>query len=727
MTQAVQRDLEEALGLHQAGRIREALGRYGRILTRQPGNFLARYHQGLARLQLGELEAGARALEQAVKLKPDHPQARYDLGRALSLLGRHAQALPHFEHLVALAPDQAEARFYLGLTLAQLQRAEDALPHLERAAEMKPELAEVWHNLGGVLLDLGRHEAAVQAFERAVALQPGLADAHNGLGNALNKLARYKDACAAYKRAIALKGDFFEAFLGWGTALREMGQHKAARAAYEQALALRPEDADAHGMLGRVLKDMGLSREAIEHLKRALAAKPNLADAHCDLAGELYVWGRYEEGREHFETAIRLAPEATWPWSGLLFSLHFDPAVSAAELAALHRRFGERFETPLKPTWRPHDNTPDPERTLRVGFVSGDFRRHPVGYFMVEVMEALDHTRIQPYLYANQGQDDDYTARFKACAHVWREVKGLDDDALAAEIRADGIDILIDLSGHTAGERLMVFARKPAPVQVSYLGYFDTTGLSAMDYILGNAWVLPREEENLYSERPWRLPESHLCYSRPTVAVAVTSLPAKEQGQITFGCFNKFEKLNPKVAACWARVLQAVPGSRLYLKGKPLVDPVVAETVRNRFEDNGVPGDRLILEGVSGYQAYLESYHKVDIALDPWPYNGGTTTMDALWMGVPVLTLGGDRYVAHMSASILANAGLSDWIAADEDDYVAKAAAFAADLEGLARLRAGLRQRLLASPLCDASRFARHFEDALRGMWRQWCLQHGVA
>jgi predicted O-linked N-acetylglucosamine transferase (SPINDLY family) len=727
MTQTVRRDLEEALALHQAGRLREALGRYRRILTRQPGNFSARYHQGLARLQLGELEAGAKALEQAVRLAPDHPQARYDLGRAWSQLGRHAQALPHFESLVTLAPDLAEGHFYLGLTLAQLKRPQDALPHLERAAELKPELAEVWHNLGGVLLDLGRPKEAVEAFERAIALQPGLADAHNGLGNALNKLARYKEACDAYKRAIIRKGDFIEAFLGWGTALREMGQFKAARAAYEQALAIAPEDADAHGLLGRVLKDLGSSREAIEHLEKALTAKPDLVDAHCDLAGELYVWGRYEEGRAHFETAMRLAPDATSPLSGLLFSMHYQPDVSAQELAELHRRFGERFETPLRAAWRPHANDRDPERPLRVGFVSGDFRRHPVGYFMVEVMEALDRSHYQPFLYANQGHEDDYTARFKACAHTWREVKGLTDDALAEQIRADGIDILMDLSGHTAGERLMVFARKPAPVQVSYLGYPDTTGLTAMDYLLGDRWTLPEAEVRQRSEQAWWLPETTLCFAPPDLPISVGPLPAIANGHITFGCLNKAEKVNVKVLESWAQILKAVPGSRLLLQSKPYADPQLADQYRARLAARGIDASRVELIGRLSWRDHMETYNRVDIALDPFPYNGTTTSVEGLWMGVPLLTVKGDRLVAHMGETILHNAGLSDWIAADEDDYVAKAVTYAADLEGLAALRAQLRPRLLASPLCDAPRFARHLEQAFRQMWRIWCTDRSTS
>jgi predicted O-linked N-acetylglucosamine transferase (SPINDLY family) len=720
-TPAPDPQLAEALRLHQAGRFKEAEARYARILARQPGNFQARYHLGLARLQRGELEAGARALEQAVKLRPDDVRARYDLGRAWSELGKPALALPHFERLAALAPDLAEGRFYLGLTLAQMQRAQEALPHLEHAASHLPQVAEVWHNLGGVLLELGRHEEAAQAFERAVALKPGLADAHNGLGNALTKLARYKEACEAYKRAIALKGDFFEAFLGWGTALREMGQLKAARAAYEQALLLKPDDADAHGQLGRALKELGESRLAIEHLERALAAKPKLADALCDLGGELFVWGRYDEGRARYEAAMRVLPEASFPWSGLLFSLHYAPEVTAAELAALHRRFGERFETPLRGHWQSHDNAPDPERPLRVGFVSGDFRRHPVGYFMVEVMEALDRAHYLPYLYANQGHEDDYTARFKACARVWREVKGMDDDALAAQIRADGIDILIDLSGHTAGERLMVFARKPAPVQVSYLGYPDTTGLAAMDYLLGDRWMLPVAEAHLRSEHGWWLPDTALCFMPPDLPVSVGPLPAVTNGHVTFGCLNKADKVNAQVLECWARILGAVPGSRLLLQSKHYGDPQFATQCRARLAALGIDASRVELVGRLSWREHMETYNRVDIALDPFPYNGTTTSVEGLWMGVPLLSLKGDRLVAHMGESILANAGLMEWIAADEDDYVARAVAFAADLQGLSALRAGLRERLLSSPLCDAPRFARHFEAALRGMWRRWC------
>jgi len=716
--------LAEALRLHQAGRLQEAEAVYARILTRQPGNFLARYHQGLAKLQRGELESGVRALEQAVKLKPDHPQARYDLGRALGLLGRHAQALQHFERLVALQPELAEARFYLGLTLAQLKRPADALPHLQEAARLLPGLPEVWHNLGGVQLELGEAEDAETAFRRALELQPGLAEAHNGLGNALTKLARYDEACTAYKQAILLKPDFFEAFLGWGTALREMGQHKAARAAYDQALALRPEDPEAHGLLGKLYKEMGNSRQAIEHLERALAGNNRLVDVHCDLGGELYLWGRYDEGRAHFERAMALDPTNHGVLSALLFCLHYQPDVPAVELARLHRLYGERFESPLRRGWRPHDNDPNAERPLRVGFVSADFRRHPVGYFMVDVLAALDRSQVHPYLYANQGVHDDFTERFQASAHVWCEVKGMNDDALAERIRQDGIDILVDLSGHTAGERLLVFARKPAPVQVSWLGYLGSTGLKAMDYILADPWALPVGEEDQFTETPWRLPETYICFTPPQANVEEGPLPALADGRITFGCFNNLAKVTDRVIACWARILHAVPGSRLYLKNKQLGAADTRAEVAARFGRHGIDAGRLVMEGqIASREEHLRAHQRIDLALDPFPYPGITTTVETLWMGVPVLTLKGDRFLSHQGETILHNAGLPDWIATDEDDYVAKAAAYAADLSSLAALRGRLRGQLVASPLCDAPRFARHLEQAFRGMWRTWCGQ----
>lgn len=713
--------LREALALHEQGRLQEAESRYGRILVREPNNVVARFYLGLAKLQRGDLAAGIAALKQTLKLDPAHADAHWNLGQAYSLQGRHAEALPHFQQLLALLPDMAEAHLYAGMALASLGRQAEALPHLEQAATLRPNMAEARHNLGSALADLGRHAEAATAFEHALALRPGFAEAHNGLGNALDKLGRLDAACGQFKQAIVLKPDFTEAYLGWGRVLYELGQHEAALAAFDQARQRQPENADAYFGLGRSLRALNRHEQARADLERAIALFPDHPGALNELGSELSVWGRYGEGLAHLEHAVAAAPGCHVFWGSLLFSLHYHPDLSAAEVAARHRSWGERVESGLGIAPPVHDNPADPERPLRLGFVSADFRSHPVGYFMVDLLAAFDPGRIRCYAYANQIHHDGLTERIRPQFECWREVAWLSDEALAEQIRTDGIDILVDLSGHTRDNRLPVFARKPAPVQVSYLGYFDSMGLAAMDYILGNRWLLPEAEAGLYTERLWRLPDAHLCFSPADIGVEVGPLPAEGEGRITFGCFNKIEKVNDRVIACWSRILHAVPGSRLFLKSKPLGDAAVAATVHARFGVYGIGEDRLLLEGKSPHREYFQSYNRVDVALDPYPYNGGTTTVDALWMGVPVLALRGDRYVAHMSESILQSVNMTDWVAENEEDYIAKAAAFAGDLPALTKTRAGLRQRLLDSPICDAPGFARNLEAAFRGMWRVWC------
>ena len=681
--------LAEALALHRHGRLQEAEGCYARILAKEPGNILARYHQGLARLQRGDLEGGIKAMRQVVKRAPDHVEAHFNLGKAHLERNHPAEALAHFQRVVALAPNVSEGHFYLGLTLAQLGRHAEAVPPLEQTIALRPDLAEAEFNLGSALNDSGRHETAVAHFERALALRPGFAEAHNGLGNALLERGQLEAAFRQFKQAIMLRPNFAEAHNGLGHALMRLGQLEAAQGQFRQAVTLMPDFAEAHLGLGQLL---------------------------CR-------WGRYDEGLAHIERAVAEKPDISSYLGSVLFHLHYHPGMSAAEVAARHRIFGERFEAPLKPGWQPHANVPDPGRVLRVGFVSGDFRRHSVGYFMADLLPGLRATGLELYAYANQQDNDDMTDRLKRHFAVWRECKMLSDEELAELIRADGIDVLVDLSGHTDGNRLMVFARKPAPVQMTYLGYPDTTGLTAVDYILGDPRMLTQGEESLYVEKAWRLPDTSLCFMPPDLPVEVGPLPAAQQGFVTFGCLNKREKINDAVIETWAEILQAVPGSKLLLQNKPYGDSGIATHMRNCFTERGIEADRLELIGRVSWREHMEIYNRLDIALDPFPYNGTTTSVEGLWMGVPLLALKGDRLVAHMGESILHAVDMPNWIAADKDDYIAKAAAFANDLPALAALRAGLRGRLLASPICDAPRFASNLEEAFRGMWRAWCEQ----
>ncbi len=489
--------------------------------------------------------------------------------------------------------------------------------------------------------------------------------------------------------AIALEPDNPAVYIHKGDTLVKIGRPREALESYRRALQLQPDHADAHLSMGLALKDLGDMAGALIYVRRALHIKPDNLLAHSSLLhiqnylGDQPSDQLLEDAKRFGVVAMHLArPYTAWP------------------------------------------NTADPQRPLGVGLVSGDLRAHPVGYFLEGVLAAFtspDHSRLKFLAYDNHGAADETTRRLRSLCGGWHSTVGITDESLARRIRDDGIDILIDLSGHTGDSRLPMFAWKPAPVQVSWLGYFATTGLPAMDYFLADPWTLPPAQEPFFTEQVWRLPETRLCFTPPRSDVRVNALPALSEGYVTFGCFNKLGKMNDAVVQLWALVLQAVPGSRLFLKCGQLADEGVRQRTFERFAAHGIKAERLLFEGHSERDDYLAAYHRVDIALDPFPFPGGTTTVEALWMGVPVLTLEGERFLARQGVGLLMNAGLADWVAADADAYVALAVEHANDLQALAALRTRLRQQVLTSPIYDAPRFARHLEEALRAMWIRWC------
>ena len=370
-----------------------------------------------------------------------------------------------------------------------------------------------------------------------------------------------------------------------------------------------------------------------------------------------------------------------------------------------------------------HNNVRDPHRRLRIGYVSADFKRHPVGYFLSAVLSAHDHAVTEIYCYSNQVTDDDMSVRLRACADQWRSISRMADTDVAALICRDAIDILVDLSGHTGGNRLTMFALRPAPVQVSWLGYFGTTGLSSIDYILADRFIVPEGEQKYFTEAVWRLPGCYLCYTPYDLDVRVGLPPALNDGNVTFGCFNNRAKITDDTVRVWATILRSLDGSRLFLKTKSLADPVVVKTLVAQFAAHGIAPDRLILEGHSPLVEAMNAYNRVDIALDPFPFGGCTTTADAVWMGVPVVTLRGNRWVGRMSESILSAVGLPELVAANEVEYVEIAVQLAADLPGLAKRRSALRSLVESSPFCNGVEFTRQLEAAFRGMWNAWCCR----
>ena len=729
--------LQLAIAHHQAGRLPEAEGLYRAILQIQPQHPDANHNLGVLATQVKQPVASLPYFKGALEANPNQEQywlsyldalvqagetvaARQVLaqGRQHGLPENAASALearlgPAPEEISRLVSLFAEARYAevnpiaqalterfpmhgvgwkaLGLVRRRTGHAAEALVYMQKAVALLPEDAEAHSNLGNVLHELGRFYDAVDAHRRALEIRPDLAEAYNNLGSAMRELGQLDDAVASCRRALELKPDFAIAYSNLGNALQGLGRFNDAVACYRRALELKPDFAKAYSNLGAVLQDLGRLDEAVASYRRALEIKPDYADAH----------------------------------SNLLFTCNYQSEQSAASLLAEVIRYGNLTARKARPYPYWH-NVADAGRCLRLGVVSADMRNHPVGYFIESILTALSSQasgRLELVAYSNHFLSDAVTERIKAQCQEWHSAVGLSDERLAQQIRDDGIDILIDLSGHTAHNRLPMFAWKPAPVQVSWLGYFSTTGVQGMDYLIADPWTVPEAEESHFTEKICRLPETYLCFTPPDIDVQVGPLPALDNGRITFGCFNNLTKMNDSVVALWAKVLSAVPGSRLLLKAKQLGEASVCQSVISRFAAHGIDGERLMLEGGAPRAELLRAYQRVDIALDPFPYPGGTTSIEGLWMGVPVLTLAGDRFLSHIGESILHNAGLPEYIATDQDNYVARAVLHAGDLPRLEILRRGLRQQVLDSPLFDAPRFAHHFEAALRGMWVQWCNQ----
>ncbi|MGD0140039.1 MAG: tetratricopeptide repeat protein [Tepidisphaeraceae bacterium] len=582
----------------------------------------------------------------------------------------------------------------------------------------QPNHADALHLLGTLAVQVGELDAGMELIRRAIRLKPDYAEPHSNLGIALKAKGQTDEAIASYREAIRLKPDFAAAYNNLGIALADVGQLDEAIAAYRKAIRLKPNVAEVHSNLGNALKDKGQLDEAIASYRQAIQLEPGYAEAQNNL-GALADAGQLDEAIASQRQAISLKPDFAEAHGNLIFSLHHDPACDARMIFEELRRWNQRHAEPLRKFIRPHTNNRDPDRRLRIGYVSPDFRVHVVGQNLLPLLREHDHGQMEIFCYANVMRPDALTDQLRGYADVWRNIVGLSNSQAADLIRQDQIDILVDLALHTGSNRLLVFARKPAPVQVTWLGYCSSTGMDAMDYRLSDPYLDPPDTDlSLYSERTFRLPETYWCYSVPGPTPEPSPPPAAITGYVTFGCLNSFAKASPPALDLWAEILQAMPRSRLIVHsraGKHL------DVVRERFAGKGISPDRLEFPSRRPWHEYVQTYGRIDIALDPFPWGGGITTCDALWMGVPVISLVGPTAVGRGGASILANVGAPELIARTPQQYVQIATDLAGDLTRLAELRRTLRARMQASPLMDAPRFARNVEAAYRQMWRNWC------
>jgi predicted O-linked N-acetylglucosamine transferase (SPINDLY family) len=625
------------------------------------------------------------------------------------------QAEQLYRAILQADPNQVDALHLLGVIAYQAGHHEQAAASIGQALRLQPNAAEMHNNLGMVFQAQGKLAEAQDCYRQALRLQPGFAAAHYNLGNVLKDQGQLDEAAACYQQAVRLQPDHADAHNNLGTLLKSQGRLVEATACYRQALRLRPDSPEPHNNLGNVLKDQWQLDEAAACYQQALRLNPDYAEGHYNLGNVRKEQGLLDEMLACYRQALRLQPDFAEAHGNLLYTLHFTPDYDAAAIYEEHRRWNLRYAEPLARLTQPHANDRSPDRRLRVGYVSPDFYQHPIGRFLLPLLEAHDHTRFEIFCYSSRNRADEITDRCRAHADVWRDVYGLSDEQLADAIRRDQIDVLVDLTMHMAHSRLLVFARKPAPVQVTYLAYCGTTGLRAMDYRLTDPYLdPPGRDESHYSERSVRLPETYWCY-RPTIPMpAVGPLPALQAGHVTFGCLNNFCKVTAPTLAAWGRLLQELPQARLLLHAHAGSH---RDRVRDFFSGLGVAPDRLSFVGQVPMAEYVRTYERLDVALDPFPYGGGTTTCDALWMGVPVVSLAGPTAVGRSGLSILSNVGLAELVAYDTGQYVQRAVELARDFPRLRELRAGMRERMQHSPLMDAPRFARNVEAAFRSMW----------
>jgi protein O-GlcNAc transferase len=587
--------------------------------------------------------------------------------------------------------DAAVAHFNLGNDQSAQGRASEAIASYRRAIELWPDYAEAYNNLGNVFQAQGRLEEAAASFRRAIEINPHFAIAHNNLGNAWKHLANISEAIACYRRSLVLQPDFAEAHNNLAAAFKDQGRLDEAIASYGQAIHLQPGSANFYANLGTALIDMARLDEAIAWLRKALQMNPALTRAH----------------------------------SQLLFAIHFSRDFDAAASYEEHRRWSDQFEASVAKFIRPHANDRSPTRRLKIGYVSPNFRGHCQAFFTLPLFRHHDHQEFEIYLYSDVPCPDGVTQRLRATADVWRDTVGLSDDQLAELIRQDQIDIVVDLTMHMDGTRLLVFARKPAPIQVTWLAYPGTTGLSTIDYRLTDPHLDPPGLfDPYYSEQSIRLPDTFWCYDPLTTEPLISPLPALAHGHITFGCLNNFCKLNTSTLQLWVRALSAVPSSQLILLAP---EGSCREWVLQILAQENIPAGRINFVALCPRRQYLERYHQIDIALDTLPYNGHTTSLDSFWMGVPVVTLVGQTVVGRAGLSQLSNLGLPELIAHTPDQFVQIAANLSADLARLSHLRSTLRTRMEQLPLMDARRFAKGIESAYRTMWHRWCEEKASA
>ncbi len=719
----IQQALDLATQHHRAGRLTEAEAIYRQILAAVPDHPGATHLLGVLSGMKGDLGVAEEFLRRSIALAPRDAMFYVNLARFLAQYapGRLAEVPDLYRRALEIVPREPLIYYDLGTTLQLLKRFDEALAAYEQALDLKPDFAQACNNKGSVLKEKGRFEEALTCYGRALELQPNLLEAHANLGALFHAQRRFEEAVNHYQKALQINPGHAQVLFSLGISLFELARFEDAIAVYRRAIELQPGYVDARINLGNSLRMIGQIDEAILAYQAALRIDPRHADAYNNLGVIYDLKGQLADALSCYRKAVELKPQDSAAHSNLLLSLHFHPdwLANPRRLLEEHRIWIQRHVAPLHLATGPHTHSRDPERRLRIGYVSPDFRQHAVGRFMLPLITEHDKSTVEIFCYTDVTDSDWVTQRIRERADHWRSIVGVADQDVAELVRRDQIDILVDLTMHLRGSRLLVFARKPAPLQVTYLAYCSTTGLDAIDYRLSDPFLDPPDADlSMYAEKTFHIP-AYWCYAEPQDTLPINSLPALASGTITFGCLNNFCKVSPAALETWGKLLLAVPGSRLLIHANPGSH---RDKAKMFLAAMGVEPARCDFAPAGTLEQYFAHYHQIDIALDPFPYAGGTTTCDALWMGVPVVTLRGFHAVGRGGVSILSNLGHPEWIAQDKIQYIDIAARLARDLPRVAELRGRLRDEMRTSRVMDAPAFARNIESAYRQMWQRWCV-----
>lgn len=678
-------------------------------------------NQGIQQHQNGDLIGAEAYYQQALTVEPNQPDALHLLGLILDQQGRTDDAIDWIQRAIQADPTAPVYFLNLGNTLRRSGRYHEAVSAYRRAIDLADNFVEAWANLGAVQLLQQDWINAQRALTRAIQIKPQFLDAYNNLAIAYLKQGNLTAAIELLEQAVQSWPDNVMLLITLGATYKEQGNLNMAFEVFNKALLQNPNHPDALNNLSVVSKLRGSILDAIDLYRRVIELRPKDATSHYNLANAMRDAGEISGALVAYKKAIELKPDYEIAYSNLLFTLNHSVEVAPEAIYHAHKQFNTVLGQYLYPEKTPVMVRVNRPQKLKIAYVSADFRHHPIGYFMMPLLANHDKDRFEIWCYHNYHHSDDWAAKLKACADNWVECVNLTDEQLAVNIQQQNIHILVDLSGHTAGNRLRLFARKPAPIQVSYLGYANTTGLNEIDYRIADEVTEPQiEGDRNSSEKIWRIPDSYFCFQPPQSDIPISELPSRRNGYITFGYTGSHAKITPTTLENWGHVLLALPSSRIVIRTKSLGDQRLAERLMMYFLRQGVSTDRVELHGWAERSNYLAGFHAIDILLDAFPFNLATNTLEALWMGVPIITQAGQTHASRMGASILKSLGLDDFIAKTSAGYVKKAIYWANRQNDLVKLRSTLRNKLQASPLMSGREHAKKIEAAYDAIWSEY-------